>query len=141
MNILSTNIRSYYYLNQITFSRTPKRFWYMGTRAPYTRKRLPAFLYCFNYIMSWLFSIPLRTVNNTKTQENVSVCTGPWSKGFLWKWTVTRNTDIHLRIALHSKISPCCRVDLLWQTFWRWTFRLLLIEKKGINLPPPISEF
>ena len=25
--------------------------------------------------MSWLFSIPLRTVNNTKTQENVSVCT------------------------------------------------------------------
>ena len=23
--------------------------------------------------MSWLFSIPLRTVNNTKTQENVSV--------------------------------------------------------------------
>ena len=28
-------------------------------------------------VMSWLFSIPLRTVNNTKTQENVSVCTGP----------------------------------------------------------------
>ena len=27
--------------------------------------------------MSWLFSIPLRTVNNTKTQEKVSVCTGP----------------------------------------------------------------
>ena len=27
--------------------------------------------------LSWLFSIPLRTVNNTKTQENVSVCTGP----------------------------------------------------------------
>ena len=26
--------------------------------------------------MSWLFSIPLRTVNNPKTQENVSVCTG-----------------------------------------------------------------
>ena len=25
--------------------------------------------------MSWLFSIPLRTVNNTTTQENVSVCT------------------------------------------------------------------
>ena len=29
-------------------------------------------------VMSWLFSIPLRTVNNTKTQENVSVCTGPF---------------------------------------------------------------
>ena len=29
--------------------------------------------------MSWLFSIPLRTVNNTKTQENVSVCIGPES--------------------------------------------------------------
>ena len=28
-------------------------------------------------VMSWLFSIPLRTVNNTKTQENISVCTGP----------------------------------------------------------------
>ena len=28
-------------------------------------------------VMSWLFSIPLRTVNNTKTHENVSVCTGP----------------------------------------------------------------
>ena len=27
-------------------------------------------------VMSWLFSIPLRTVNNTKTQENISVCTG-----------------------------------------------------------------
>ena len=27
-------------------------------------------------VMSWLFSIPLRTVNNTKTQENVSVCMG-----------------------------------------------------------------
>ena len=25
-------------------------------------------------VMSWLFSIPLRTANNTKTQENVSVC-------------------------------------------------------------------
>ena len=24
-----------------------------------------------------MFSIPLRTVNNTKTQENASVCTGP----------------------------------------------------------------
>ena len=31
-------------------------------------------------VMSWLFSIPLRTVNNTKTQENVSVCTRPKSK-------------------------------------------------------------
>ena len=28
-------------------------------------------------VMGWLFSIPLRTVNKTKTQENVSVCTGP----------------------------------------------------------------
>ena len=28
-------------------------------------------------VMSWLFSIPLRTVNNTETQENVSACTGP----------------------------------------------------------------
>ena len=28
-------------------------------------------------VMRWLFLIPLRTVNNTKTQENVSVCTGP----------------------------------------------------------------
>ena len=28
-------------------------------------------------VMSWLFLIPLRTINNTKTQENVSVCTGP----------------------------------------------------------------
>ena len=28
-------------------------------------------------VMSGLFSIPLRTVNNTKTQENVSVRTGP----------------------------------------------------------------
>ena len=28
-------------------------------------------------VMSWLFSIPLRTLNNTKTQGNVSVCTGP----------------------------------------------------------------
>ena len=28
-------------------------------------------------VMSWLFSIPLRTVNNTKTQGKVSVCTGP----------------------------------------------------------------
>ena len=28
-------------------------------------------------VMSSLFSIPLGTVNNTKTQENVSVCTGP----------------------------------------------------------------
>ena len=27
-------------------------------------------------VMSWLFSIPLRTVNNTKTQGNVSVCMG-----------------------------------------------------------------
>ena len=27
-------------------------------------------------VMNWLFWIPLRTVNNTKTQENVSVCTG-----------------------------------------------------------------
>ena len=26
-------------------------------------------------VMSWLFSIPLRTVNNTKTQGDVSVCT------------------------------------------------------------------
>ena len=26
-------------------------------------------------VMSWLFAIPLRTVNNTKTQENISVCT------------------------------------------------------------------
>ena len=33
-------------------------------------------------VMSWLFSIPLRTVNNTKTQENVSVCTGPKSSTF-----------------------------------------------------------
>ena len=28
-------------------------------------------------VMSWLFTIPLRTVENTKTQENVSACTGP----------------------------------------------------------------
>ena len=28
-------------------------------------------------VMSRLFSIPLITVNNTKTQENVSVSTGP----------------------------------------------------------------
>ena len=27
-------------------------------------------------VMSLLFSIPLRTVNNTKTQENFSLCTG-----------------------------------------------------------------
>ena len=30
-------------------------------------------------VMRWLFSIPLRTVNNTKAQENVSVSTGPES--------------------------------------------------------------
>ena len=28
-------------------------------------------------VMCWLLLIPLRTVNNTKTQENVSVCTWP----------------------------------------------------------------
>ena len=36
--------------------------------------------------MSWLFSIPLRTVNNTKTQGNVSVCTGP-------KHAIAKRTD------------------------------------------------
>ena len=36
-------------------------------------------LFCIvSSIMSWLFSILLRTVNNTKTQGNVSVRMGPW---------------------------------------------------------------
>ena len=39
-------------------------------------------------VMSWLFSISLRTVNNTKTQENVSVCTGPKASLFVGKMLV-----------------------------------------------------
>ena len=46
-------------------------------------------------VMSWLFSIPLRTVNNTKTQENVSVCTGPNTN-----MVIKQNTGTHKTLAI-----------------------------------------
>ena len=47
----------------------------MGLR-PHTHVTFSCVFVLFQ-VMSWLFSIPLRTVNNTKMQENVSLCTGP----------------------------------------------------------------
>ena len=45
--------------------------------------------------MSWLFSIPLRTVNNTKTHENVSVCTAA-------QLIVRRHGNVFLRFCIVS---------------------------------------
>ena len=38
-----------------------------------------SFVFVLFQVMSWLFSITLRTVNNSKTKENVFVCTEPYS--------------------------------------------------------------
>ena len=47
-------------------------------------------------VMSWLFSIPLRTVNSTKTQENVSVCMGPKFVVLVYSFNLFERSAVHV---------------------------------------------
>ena len=58
----------YQYMNTVTMQE------YQYTNTDCARMNM---LFVLFQVTSWLFSIPLRTINNTKTHENVSVCTGP----------------------------------------------------------------
>ena len=49
----------------------------IGTIHPHVHTETFSCVFVLFQVMSWLFSIRLRTVNNTKTQENISVCMGP----------------------------------------------------------------
>ena len=57
--------------------------------------------------MKWLFSIPLKTVNNAKTQENVSLCTGP--KGCLYQSAYSRAKRTEL---FHKNLSSTQKDNL-----------------------------
>ena len=93
-----------------------------GQRPPYTRKRFPAFLYCL------LFSRESRTTQlimfqNTKTQENVSVCTGP-ELPYRYKHAKTSRMSVSY-LQFHISIRNCLlRCRLKWTTQKDLTFVL-----------------
>ena len=65
-----------------------------------------SFVFVLFQVMSWLFSIPLRTVNNTKTQESGSVCTGPNNKRPLLTLICRRVQTVQVRAQLR-RTRPC----------------------------------
>ena len=71
-------IKNFHFIHPLNFSRFQRNKQRLSSTmlGPVHAETFSCVFVLFQ-VMSWLFSIPLKTVNNTKTQKNVFVCTGP----------------------------------------------------------------